>query len=271
MVDSIPPIFTLPLQPVTPEFDTAAFQIAWARAQALATNTNEIAFLQEITKMNGDTNALAFDSTSTAPSATDAFLSNGLLNLDPAADPTIDPSAGPSTLSLFSEFGADLTSATSDSIKAQQMHDIGVLQHDTALLEEAATANSHLPLGASASTVDLSLEAQSIVSGITVGDINGSVPLFPAQLAQLAAMLQPVAGQPLTASLLQQIQTQLAASGQNPIQLSLNTIYYALNYIAGTQPSQNHAVENTIIQENTKTVAPVLAIDRVAVEDSAIR
>jgi hypothetical protein len=240
-------------------FDTAAMQIALAQAQAAADHSNQLAFLREIAAANDDANAHALDSTITVP-ATDTFLSNGLLNLDP----TIDPAADPATLSLFSQFGADST--TEGSIKAQQLHDFAVLQKDAQLLEEAANENTPLPLSSGASTVDLSLQAQSIVAGTNV-DLLGA--LTAAQLAQAAAIIQPIADQTLTPELLQQIQTQLAAA-QNPMQASISNLAFIFNYIAAMQPNPTRVMENTLPKANTQLIAPVSAVARVAEEDSAI-
>lgn len=265
MIDLIAPISS---QSLSGPFDTAAMQIAMARAQAIAAHTNELAFLQEIAKSNDENNAHALDDTSPA-APTETLLGNGLLNLPASEDPNIDPSADPTTLSLFSQFGADMTSTTSDSVKAHQVHDMAVLQKDVILLEQAAYDKNHIPMNDNASTVDLSLQAQSIAQGGVI-PMNGLAATNSAQVAQLAAIVQPIVHDPLTMSLLQHIQAQLAAQ-QNPIRLNLNTITLALNFIASLQPSTYRTIENVVTQPDSKIVAPILPIDAVAVEDSAIR
>ncbi|NBX02480.1 MAG: hypothetical protein EBR02_00150 [Alphaproteobacteria bacterium] len=261
------PIAAITSQPTTGPFDTAAMQIAMAQAQAAAAHTNQLAFLKEIAKSNDETNAHALDGTpATAP--TEALFGSGLLNLPASEDPNIDPSADPTTLSLFTQFGADMTSATSDSVKAHQLHDMAVLQKDTELLEQAAYDKNHIPMNNNASTVDLSLQAQSIAQGGTTS-INGSAAANSAQLAQLAAIVQPIANDQLTEALLQHIQAQLIAQ-QNPIQLNLNTLTLAMNFIASLQPSTYHTIENVVTQTDNKIVAPITPIAAIGVENMAI-
>lgn len=242
--------------PAPGPFDTAAMQIAQARAHA-----NEEAFLREIAKTNDESNAHALDEVDTAP-PTQSFFSAALPDTDPQADPAADPT----TLALFSIFGEEGVSSD-NKLKAQQLHDSAVLQKDMALLEEAANENSPLPLGDGASTVDLSPQAQDIISGLSADALS----LTPAQLAQLGDIIQPVADEPLTPALLQHIQSQLAANGQNPVALSLHTLTLAMNFIASMQPSSHHQVGHIVPKVNHQIVAPVAAIDKVAVEDSAIR
>jgi len=258
MVDSI--------TATTGPFDTAAMQITQAQAHAATTHANEVAYLQEIVKTNDATNAQALDSTTATPPP-DPFLTNDLFNLDAFGNPT----AAPSNLAFLTEFDSTVAnSPTSDSIKAQQLHDMGILQRDAVLLQDAAIANSHIPLNTGASTVDLSLPAQGLINGSTIASTNSPAPLTPTQLTQIGNILQPIANQPLTPSLLEQIQTQLIV-GQNPIQLSLSTITLAMNLIAALQPSPYHLVENTPTNIDSQVVTAVTAVDKVAVEDSAIR
>jgi|GEM_PF-5387564 len=230
-------------------FDTAQMQIAMAKAQAAAANANETAFLQEIAKANDEANAHALD-----PQPVPA--NNNLPGADPFGEPVADPSA------FLTEFGAEPASS-----EAQQLHDIALLEKDAAFLEEAEDKHSHAPLGSRATTVDLTPEAQNIVN---VSSITDSETLTPTQLTQISDIIRPLGNAPLTPALLQQIQAQLAAA-QNPIQLSLNTIARAMNFIAGMQTSPNHAVENAAIPNDNEVVTPVSAIDRGGVEDSAIR
>ena len=243
----------------------AAMQIAQARARAAAAHTNETAFLQEIARTNEETNAHALDRpAATAPR--DPALGTAGSNLDTFGNPT----TAPSNLTFLTELGSNAANAASgDSAKAQQLHDLGMLQKDAVLLEEGGNTNNHIPLGSSASTVDLSPAAQSIANAGAAASTTADTPLPSMQLAQMSSILQPLANEPLTPALLQQIQSQLTA-GQNPLQLSLTTLALAMNLIAGMQTSPNHAMENTFTTVDDHSVAPVLAIDKVAVEDSAI-
>jgi hypothetical protein len=251
-------------------FDTATMQIVQAQAQAAFDHTNMLAFLKEIARINEETNAQALNST-TSPPVKD-FLSGALLNLDPALDPSIDPSADPAVLPLFSQFGTDLKSTeTSASVQAQQRHDAAILQKDAQLLEAAANDNSYTPLGSSASTLDLSVNAQNIVDGTAT--VYSLESLFSAerQLMNIGAMLRSVADEPLTPSLLQRIQSQLTA-GQNPLQLSLNTMIVAMNFIAGMQSGGAHAARgNGMPDDKEMTVSSISSIERAAIENGAVR
>ncbi len=260
MVDAIPPILT-----ASGTFDTAAMQIAMAKAQAAANHVNEAVFLSEIAKSNDIANAKALDGT-VQPLPTDNLFTNSLLNVDPAADPALDPTIDPSSFSIYLASKDFTNLTTSDSIKAQQLHDFGVLQKDAESLEKAAATDNHIPLGHSASTVDLSIEAQNIISEIATFSPNNIVPT-QAQLAQIAGVVQPVTDEPLTATLLDHIQAQLNAA-QNPIRLSLNTLAVAMNYIAAMQPATNHMVDNAPeLVDKPAEVAPVRKTYEVAVED----
>lgn len=260
----------------TGPFDTAAMQIALANAQADAVNTSALALLQEVANTNDTFNADALGAAGanvTAP--TNNLFTNSLLSVDTSgtatttpADPFTNPFITPDITAFPTEFGSDsATAISSGSVKAQQLHDLGVLQKDAAQLEEAANASNPVPLGSAASTLDLSPAAQGIVGRNAVASVNGFAPL-PAQLAQLSAILQPVANEPLTAALLQQIQEQLTAA-QNPMQLSLNAI--VMSFIAAAQPNPSHEAVTTVSKVNAHMVAPVAAIDGVAIEGSAIR
>ncbi|MDX1975573.1 MAG: hypothetical protein SFT92_07875 [Rickettsiales bacterium] len=262
-------------------FDTAAMQIALAKAHAAAGNGTEETFLREIAKSNEETNAHALDSTNSSPPPANNGFDNALLGVDPDAEPVADPLTGPfidpsidvpeDPLAFLTEMGSDTpTVATNGTLNSQQLHDLSILQRDAELLEEAANENTPIPLGNGASTVDLSQQAQDIVSE-TAAPIDETAPISEAQLSRIATILQPVANEPLTPALLEQLQTQLNIAQQST-QLSLNTMIRAMNFIAGMQTSLHQAIEPSILPTNREvTVMPATAIDRAAVEDSAIR
>ncbi len=137
------------------------------------------------------------------------------------------------------------------------------MQKDAELLEEAANENRHPPLSNSASTVDLSVEARGLVEGNSSPAANAS--LTQSQLTRITNAIEPFANRPLTPAIAQQIQAQLA-TGPNPIQLSMNTIYLAMSLIASMQPSANHSLESTFSSKgNNMVVKPVVAIGRAAI------
>lgn len=249
MVDFITPTAPGP-------FDTAALQLAQAHAQAAATNSNQEAYLREIAKINEEANACALTGAA-EERPEDNFFNNSLLNLDPALAPTDEPSI----LSIFNEVDAD--AAVDESIKARQLE---ILQKDAALLEEAANENNHIPLSSNASTVDLSPEVLGLVDALSADAANDPTALTPAQLARISETLQPVANEPLTPALLQQIQAQL------PMPLNLYLISFAMNITAGTQANPYHMIENRLTPNNAVArVTPIAAIGDIALDGSMIR
>jgi len=211
----------------------------------------------------------------TTPAATqnDAFLNEGLL------------STNTETLSLLNGIGSEfVTGQIPADLTSQQLHDLGILKEDVLKLEEAATLSATLPLTAGTTTVDLSAEAQVLANALVgvnnVTNANGAVaaaanvpvPLTPQQVQQAAAILAPLANQPLSAALLAQIQTQLATQ-ISPLQFNLNTLFFVMSYIAAMQPASVNAVHTEheeIVANTDEDVAPVASTDKVAEEDSAI-
>ena len=118
--------------------------------------------------------------------------------------------------------------------------------------------------------MDLSAEGQAIANGTAVS-IN-AVTTADAQLTQqqqiaaLPTTLAPFADAPLNADILAQIQARLATL-QNPVQLSLRTVYLAMHAAVGMQPAAHQLAANVAVANNNEmAVAPVSAIDRVGVE-----
>lgn len=237
------------------QFDTAALQLAQGRARAIAANSNEEAFLREISRGNDAVNSSTLVTTD-IQDGNDIFANNNLPNFSSSAEPAISPS----TLALFSQLGSELST---DSLKAQQLHELGILQKDAELLEEAANENRHPPLSNSASTVDLSIEARDLVNGNPPPSSN--ISLTQSQLTRITNAMEPFANRTLTPAIAQQIQVQLA-TGPNPIQLSMNTIYLAMSLIASMQPSTSYSLENTFTSRgNNIIVKPVVAIGRATI------
>ncbi len=187
-------------------------------------------------------------------------------------------------LSIFNEVGNEPRSPNATgNLSAQQLQELGVLQQDLQLLEQAAALGIPLPLTENGTTLDLSASATALASTSpysnsldlafdTTSVLNAS--LTPAQIQQAASVLAPQANQPLTADLLLQIQAQLQAGADlNPLRFTLNNIFMIMSAIAAMQPSQT-AVKATVNEETSNNVeeqvSPVEAIDRVAVEDSKI-
>ena len=180
-------------------------------------------------------------------------------------------------LNNVNNIGTDPRSSniTSGNLTAEQIQAIGVLIADEEKLEAAASLTSPIPFTGAAATVDLSVRAQDILNasadaGLTAdGQIaaataaaatsaqpaSGDTNLTAGQLTQLGAIIGPVAGQPLTVTLLTQLQTQVNASMQNPVQLSINTVFQVLNYIGGMQP---------VIAEEAREAASANTDERVA-------
>jgi len=247
MVDSITAIQSAP-----PPGDTPAAQFSARTHHAV-----DPAFLAEIVQEEITSDLLNIgDSQTTAQ--INASANDGLLNLNT------------STFALLGETGT-----SPGNLTAQQIQELSILQQDVLGLEEAANATATLPLASGATTVDLSVGAQNIANGVNTVAVAGALnSLTSAQLGQAAAILGPVANQPLTPNLLAQIQSQLTTAGAPPPQLNLNTIFMVLSYVATLQPVSNDAIKagKIISAETTEkaSIAPVSRLDRVAVEDSAI-
>jgi len=228
------------------------------------TNANNAAFLANIAQSVAANDLELLDSNQTTPQSSPAN-NEGLLNLDTP------------TLSLFNEVGNNPVNANiTGDFTTQQLQEIGILQQDMQALEDAANSNNLLPLTDAATTVDLSAQAQAITTGIsTIAAINNpSNSLTTAQIAQVAAILAPLANQPLNPSLFSEIQTQLTASGVNPSQFNLTTLTLVMNYIAAMQPASMAAIEENNVDKietpDEETVAATEAIDRVAIENGTI-
>ncbi len=153
------------------------------------------------------------------------------------------------SLSLLNEFSTDPRSATiSGNLTTQQLQDIAVLQEDTIKLQEAAGLTTNTPLGSSATTVDLSADAQGIADGsVLPSQLVAAQTLSTAQLQQFGQILAPYANQPLTQPLFLQLQASVAAAGFSPLQFNLSTLFSVLQYIA------------TMVPANTNTQAAVAA------------
>lgn len=257
MVDTL-----ITFQPLAGPFDTALLQLTQARAQALAANANEVAFLQALADNNEQTNARLLSSPDTS-APTDALL---------GTPPDAETPGDHETLTLFSVFGKDISNpANSDEVKAQQLHDLGILQRDVALLELAAHTENHIPLGTDASTVDLSPEAQTIVQSTSGVSASADEMLTPQQLSNISEILQPFAHQPLTPTLLQSIQAQLAAQHHH-IHLSLNMLAQVMGHIGGMQSSPYHLPDTSPTwDEQGGAVAPVAALGNMGLLGGSIR
>jgi len=237
--------------------DIAQIQLALTEALTASSQTtqatneaNNNSFLPAITQAAAD---------SVLPSTPNGFsVVDSLLNIDTP------------TLSLFNEVGTSPTNPNlTGDFTTQQLQEVGILKADALALEETANVSTPIPLTGAASTVDLSVQAQAIA--------NGAAPVTPltaAQLGQIGAILTPLANAPLTPSLVLQIQAQLTASELSPLQFNLNTIQLVMSYMAGLQAApidaMNAAKMSNVANENVAIDAPVSALDKVAVEDSAI-
>ena len=268
MTDSITPI-----QTATQPIDTPAMQFAHASALAASNQANEanIVFLTDIAQAEV-ANYLSVLDGSPPNAQTNVAANDSLLSTDNL------------TLSLFNELVTTPTkSSTITGLTSEQMQEISILQHDALALETTTTITNPIPLTTAASTVDLSTAAQSIANGVstvapastviaaatatpvaTVAPANNVTTPTPVQLQQIAAIIAPVADQPLNQALLLQIQAQALLAGISPQLLSMSAIFLAQNYLAGV-----HTVANTD-NTNEEIVTPVSSIDRVAIEDSAI-
>ena len=262
MTDSISTIHAPP-----PAIDTPAVQYAHASTHPAAAKTDAVANATLINQMAvasaenaAITNDILMLGNTQANTQADLYAHEGVVNLDTT------------TFLLLNNLSASLGAGTiGGNLTAEQLQASDILQQDVLGLEQAAQSTTHIALTDAASTVDLSLAAQSIASGVsTVASVNTVIPtsdlnaLTPTQLKQLSDILAPVANQPLTQALLTQIQSQLAAIQVLPQQLTLSTIFLVQNYMAGEHTT------NSSIQKKKETVAPVGSIDKVASEDVAI-
>jgi len=178
-------------------------------------------------------------------------------------------------LSLFNDIRAQPGSASgTGNLTTQQIQDLNVLQQDIELLEEASLLTSPTLLANNTTTVDLSARAAelALLNANSNGNTQTEATLTAAQIQQAAAILQPLANQPLTPALLVQIQARLTATDVNPLGLTLNNLFMIMGTIASMQTAQTQTKANNAsdASTDTETVAPVGAVDRVAIEDSRI-
>jgi len=213
-----------------------------------------VSFLEALVQSNLQSDVLG---DSQANALSDATANGSLLGLNAT------------TLLLLNETNINpLNTTTIGGLTPQQLQALEILQEDVQLLEQAATIGVNVPVASGATLVDLSAVAQSLVGGVGVtAAINStSNVLTPAQLAQAAAILGPVANESLTPSLLLQIQAQLAAAELNPLQFNLNVIFMIMAYWVGLQPDQSQMlIANKVISAsntNQATVAPVAPADK---------
>jgi len=288
------------VKPTIPPADVAAVQAQQAALLAAAqkNDATNAAFLSEVVQL-----VKANEEQSLAPQTPSSIGDPSSSIGDTASDASSDVSANNSllnlntpSLSLFSEI---ITNSSNDNINgnltAQQIHDLNILQQDMQGLQNASNLGNTIALVPNETTVDLSIEAQLIANETTTQNTAAStttaapatvlptpipIPLAvsptitPAQLAQIGTILTPLANQPLTPALVTSIQAQLTATGISPLQLSLQTLMLVMNYIVGIPSAQLSLMKtnkpiNTENNDITK-VSAVSAIDRAAVEDSAI-
>lgn len=163
--------------------------------------------------------------------------------------------------------------ATVGELTPEQLQAIGVLIEDEQSLEAAASLTSPTLLSDAAATVDLSLQAQSILDAgiLGAGPVGTILPaLTDEQLTQIQEILQPIANEPLTQTLLAQIQAQLNARMQSPVQLSLNMLYVMMGAIGGLQAPINNTKETSVQTATPAKVTPVLPAEKAAAENSTI-
>jgi hypothetical protein len=249
---------TAAIPPSPAPLDTPALQFAHAtdhskNAQSTAAAANAALLLQL---------ALA--------SANNASLTNDLLNLgNNQAIPTSDIIANEGlinldtgTFLLLNNIVTNLgVTGVGGNLTARQIEASDIIQRDLLGLVGAFSADSLIQLGNEASTVDLSPQAKTI-AGESVAATNATeastttLPtLTTTQLKQIAAILKPLANQPLTLPLLQQIQTQLAAAQLPPQLFNVATIFLVQNYMG----KENQA--DDIESSNRELVTPVSGVN----------
>lgn len=179
---------------------------------------------------------------------TDVVANESLINLDTT------------TFLLLNKTISDLgVTGIGGNLTSRQVEASDILQQDVLGLEEAAIAPRLRALTNEASTVDLSPQAQAIASSPVAvsptASSDGLPALAAAQLQKFSAIIAPLANLPLTSTLLQQIQIQLAAA-QLPAQLlTLNSIFLVQNYLG--RENQADSMESI----NKGLIAPVSAVD----------
>lgn len=234
----------VPAAPLSGAFVTAEMQVALAKAQALAYKRNEEEFLLQMERVNDDVNAQALVAEDVVPPPyffTDPLLSPGGVAITEL-----------STEEFLAEFEAGLT----DGLAAAQ-----ALQKDVQQLQEAQSEATPAPLDG-ADRVELSVDAQ-------VAAVNNDAQQ-DAALAALAYALRPFADKALSPELLAQIQARLAATMQNPVQLSLRTLSSAMHMLAGLQAATPLLAGHAAAVGHGAQVAPISAIGRAGIGGGAL-
>jgi len=245
------------IQPLLPVVASAStFDETAGLAAARNNRIDESGFLVAILPASIEANDELYNSIHRG-SQSESLINEGLLSLDK------------STIAIFNEISTGPKSVIiPGNLTAQQLQEIGILKDDAEKLEAASLLEPPLPLNNSATTVDLSSEAQIIAQANNTELETNNVSLTQLQIEQAGQILAPFNNEPLTPALLAQIRVQLVASGFNPAQFTLATLAILQSYLATLYATRLEPAA-MVEDENELKVAPVSRIVRVAVEYNA--
>ncbi len=207
------------------------------------------------------------DSNNQLVSDTDPVLSEGLLSLSNPILVFFNETLPEEENISPANDGIEINTLTPEQIQA-----IGTLQADLQLIQDGELISAPLPLIAnSATTVDLSVEAVATLpeTSLPLAAANSdAIILTQAQIEQSAKVLAPFTNQPLTSSLLVQIQSQLADAQVPNLSLTMNNIFMIMSYVASMQASQNVKFDAAQIKTQSRDIiTPVSAIDSVTINN----
>lgn len=250
-----------PIAPVAPAIAVAPAQPAPNSAPAafvsLTTNVIDANFLTSLEQSAALQNEAELVSigqtTANGASALDTSAGSDNALLDSASLANLSPQA----LNVLSEANTGATSVNpGGKLTPAQLEEIVTLRNDALLLNatETTTFTTNVSLPGSASSVNLSPQAVSILNGInSSAGISVGNTLTSAQLQQIAGIIAPFINAPLTQETLTQTQNALSTAGFNPTQLSLQTMFLSMNYLAELLPASSPDAEQLALNETITT------------------
>jgi hypothetical protein len=234
MLASIAPVSpSVAVPPTQPVEDSAAVGSATNASSA----TNYANFLEQFTQTIAlqDTEQLIdAGNVSSTPAITLSQGDDGTL-LDSAVLTNLSPQA----LAALSDANEVATIPTTGNLSATQLAELVTLQDDAQILnsDQSITFAGNVVASNSSSTITLSPQAVELINAANAVASAAAITtagnaLTSAQLQQIAGIVAPVVNQPLTLETLTQLHNAVTAAGFNPVQLSLQTIFLSMNYLA---------------------------------------
>ncbi len=240
-----------PIAPIAPAIATPPVQPVQNPAQTAPTNTGNASFIsafEQAATLQDEEDILNIgDASTTDISGSD----NSVL------DGTILANLSPQALTILSEANTNISTNADGNLTPVQLEEIATLQSDAQMLNLTGDETFNNDIALLGDNINLSTQAVNILNGIDPGAGIGVVnTLTTAQLQQLAGIITPFINAPLTQTTLTQLQNALTAAGFNPSQLSLQTIFLSMNFVAELAPivpadAEQQALNDEIITENT--------------------